>query len=364
MHISDEARRRFAIWLRTGQRPLASDIEFKFNPWHDPANGRFTFAGTGRYYSPGGRQAKLASDRSPAAQQEWIKPKEGHSLSPTIADSVFQSGPLEVRPMLQPASFAPDPTRSRRSNIRAFHDPMTLEQVFPGLRTAPGGILVATADYFLDFTGPSRDLTSELATRQARQLIHQIRTIDPSYHFESLGPPTTFQGQMNQLDFLRIDRAKAFMQKGELRPMQVEVVRLMQASADRAYDRGRKLLRAGRLPVRLSEQEALGNYIDREVRLELREELANARIDSSGSGPVRVNRRENEAPGSETSYRRPDARVGDVAFDVTLTAKTLATPQVRGFFNTEFMPKSVIIIRPRQLGRHNTYAISRPGAKR
>jgi hypothetical protein len=28
-------------------------IEHKFNPWHDPENGRFTFAGTGRYH---GRQ--------------------------------------------------------------------------------------------------------------------------------------------------------------------------------------------------------------------------------------------------------------------------------------------------------------------
>jgi hypothetical protein len=58
----DDARRRaFSIWVRTGRLPparSASGIEFKFNPWHDPENGRFTFAGTGRYYGRGGDRAK------------------------------------------------------------------------------------------------------------------------------------------------------------------------------------------------------------------------------------------------------------------------------------------------------------------
>jgi uncharacterized membrane protein YgcG len=58
----DDARRRaFSIWLRTGRLPpvrSASGVEFKFNPWHDPENGRFTFAGTGRYYGRGGDRAK------------------------------------------------------------------------------------------------------------------------------------------------------------------------------------------------------------------------------------------------------------------------------------------------------------------
>lgn len=43
----------FSTWLRTGKRPIAPSpdgLELKFNPWHDPANGRFTFAGTGRHY--------------------------------------------------------------------------------------------------------------------------------------------------------------------------------------------------------------------------------------------------------------------------------------------------------------------------
>ena len=47
----------FSRWLRTGRRPLVrngDDIELKFNPWHDPADGRFTFAGGGRRFAAGG----------------------------------------------------------------------------------------------------------------------------------------------------------------------------------------------------------------------------------------------------------------------------------------------------------------------
>lgn len=43
----------FSIWLRTGRRvpvaQLAAEMQAKFNPWHDPANGQFTnsmFAGS------------------------------------------------------------------------------------------------------------------------------------------------------------------------------------------------------------------------------------------------------------------------------------------------------------------------------
>lgn len=44
-------------WLRTGVLPPVrrpDGIELKFNPWHDPADGRFTFAGSGHYHGAGG----------------------------------------------------------------------------------------------------------------------------------------------------------------------------------------------------------------------------------------------------------------------------------------------------------------------
>ena len=57
IHFQEQERRRaFSMWLRTGRLPSvpnADGIEVKFNPWHDPENGRFTFVGTGRYYGRG-----------------------------------------------------------------------------------------------------------------------------------------------------------------------------------------------------------------------------------------------------------------------------------------------------------------------
>ena len=39
-----ERRRLFSIWIRTGRIPTHRDdgVELKFNPWHDPRDGRFT----------------------------------------------------------------------------------------------------------------------------------------------------------------------------------------------------------------------------------------------------------------------------------------------------------------------------------
>jgi hypothetical protein len=57
MDILGEARRRaFSVWLRTGRLPdwaRTRNSEVKYNPWHDPDDGRFTFAGTGRYFGRG-----------------------------------------------------------------------------------------------------------------------------------------------------------------------------------------------------------------------------------------------------------------------------------------------------------------------
>jgi hypothetical protein len=41
----------FDFYLRTGRSlPSAAKLETKFNPWHDPDDGRFTFAGQGRRF--------------------------------------------------------------------------------------------------------------------------------------------------------------------------------------------------------------------------------------------------------------------------------------------------------------------------
>ena len=63
-------RNAFSRWLRTGRVPSAlspDGLELKFNPWHDPADGRFTFAGAGGVDAAGeeniGRRPALAPRR-------------------------------------------------------------------------------------------------------------------------------------------------------------------------------------------------------------------------------------------------------------------------------------------------------------
>jgi hypothetical protein len=153
---------------------------------------------------------------------------------------------------------------------------------------------------------------------------------------------------------------KFYQIRGEARPLQIEVLRVMQERADSAYEEAEAKYKAGRLKPRLSREEAIGNYVDMAVRRTLRQRLNTYRVNYAKGQPVRVVGREYDTSGSDLTYRVPDARVARIAFDVTLTEKTLRTAQVRGFFRSDFEPEFVIIIRPTQLGKGCTYIITRP----
>jgi hypothetical protein len=106
---------------------------------------------------------------------------------------------------------------------------------------------------------------------------------------------------------------------------------------------------------------AMGNFIDKAVKADFRDILGVRDIMAPTSQAVRVNSREYDTSGDDLTYSIPDARVKDVAFDITLAPKRLSTRQIRQFFNSDFRPSSVVIIRPRQLGQDSTYVITRPG---
>jgi len=156
-----------------------------------------------------------------------------------------------------------------------------------------------------------------------------------------------------------MQRAVAFAKvKGDLRPLQVESTRVMRDMTDRAYGNAVQLYESGRIKSRLSREEALGNYVDNAVRRELRRVYDRYQLKAI-SAQIRVNRRENDTSKPEIFYRLPDARVGDIAYDVTLSRKSIREPQFRGFFNADFRPNHVVIIRPRQLGPGSSYIINR-----
>ena len=308
--------------LRTGRRPpksafVAPQVEAKFNPNHRVDNGQFDFA---------------------------------------------RGGGARVNPLRLQVQYRPNPRVRIGGNSGAFRDPMTLEHIFPTLRDTPGGMIVGLADDALDLMGPSRALTDALTIARTRQLVAQIEAIDPSYRFDSLGLPATLEGQNNQLNSLQMDRAAAiFRVRGDDRPLQVETLHVLQRSVDIAYAQGLTLLAAGKLKVRLSGQEALGNFIDQSAARELRQAFNRRGIAISATSKVRVVGREYNSTGPEQTYRIPDARVGSVAFDWTLSPKSARTPQIRGFFSSDFKPERVVIVRPKALGTGSTYIITKPG---
>jgi hypothetical protein len=53
----------FEIFLRSGRR-VAEPPETKFNPWHDPEDGRFTFAGQGRNFPGSARSQANGQNRT------------------------------------------------------------------------------------------------------------------------------------------------------------------------------------------------------------------------------------------------------------------------------------------------------------
>jgi hypothetical protein len=359
-------RSAFDYYLRTGRRlRAASPPERKFNPWHDPRNGQFTFA-------PGGPRSltnPVFSDKRGLWKPKPVAATGGRgvvdsgparsSTAPALERTVLLDGQL---PGVEPVNSGGGPRRGRDPKRRGgLDDPLLLEQAFPGLRNSPAGTIVRLADGVLELTDAARSLTREIQRAEVRKLVAQIRAVDPDYRFESLGEPQTLEGQANQLKTLRFERAVAFVKKrAEYRPLQIEVLRVMQDRADIAYDEGVAAYETGRLPVRLSREEAIGNFIDRAVKRELRRLFDRYRIDYSAGQPIRVVGREYDSSGTDRTYRIPDARVFRIAYDVTLTEKTLRTRQVQGYFASDFRPEVTIIIRPRQLGPGNTYAITSP----
>jgi len=85
----------FSYFLRTGRaRPPEPTIEQKFNPWHDPDDGRFTFVGQGRYYHGGqSRASSGGSVRRPSTPRAVVlkpslpkAPERGRPNHVTVSD--------------------------------------------------------------------------------------------------------------------------------------------------------------------------------------------------------------------------------------------------------------------------------------
>lgn len=375
-------RRAFSHWVRTGiwpGDPDADRVEHKFNPYHDPRNGQFTFApggprslshvvishGRGNGRQSHGSSLGRSEDRANLAATEKLPTAVGGARMPLPGDDVFGRGENGTTLELAPSRI-PRPSRQTGSNRHyeeeraSAGDTELLERAFPGLRDSPAGAIVAAADGLLGISAPASATTTALAKNWANMWENDIRALVPGFRYGKPFP-ATFREQMDYLNDLRWIRAMHYLRvKRDFQPLQLETVRFIQQQADQAYDEALALLAARGLKIRLSDQEALGNYVDSVVRSQLRMRLTKYRLKALGKGQVKVNRREKGTMGGEVNYRRPDARIGALAFDVTVTEKTLKTKQIRGFFAADFQPAHVIIIRPHQVGGRSTYIIKRP----
>lgn len=93
-------------------------IEHKFNPWHDPENGRFTFAGTGRYYGPVNDGGSFGGG---GASGTWTRPEPTHRPAPP--QKLPTLGEHLDRPVKRPLSpaqpvRAPAPSAPLRTEVR------------------------------------------------------------------------------------------------------------------------------------------------------------------------------------------------------------------------------------------------------
>ncbi len=217
---------------------------------------------------------------------------------------------------------------------------------------------------FLGVSALADEANLEATMAQYRQLIADIKRVDPAFADQELLPPggiagLSWQGRTNLLNSLRMQRAAAYYRVlGDVGPLQVETLRFLQDAVDAAYKEAVSEADAGRLQPRLSREQAIGDWVDRAVRQEFKRMFACCLIPYGPGEDVTINNRDYERSESGQNYRVPDASLEDIAFDWTLSLKTISLAQIRGFFRADSQPRAVIIIRPSELG--GAYLLPRP----
>ena len=101
----------FSIWLRTGlwPKPLPKDAEYKFNPWHDPENGQFTFGPGGGSFGGGG-----ATSGGGGATGSWDNGRQVTPAKPAVAKPKANDSPAK-----EPATTNRRASRSPRTATRS-----------------------------------------------------------------------------------------------------------------------------------------------------------------------------------------------------------------------------------------------------
>jgi hypothetical protein len=245
------------------------------------------------------------------------------------------------------------------------HNGLPEELIPQRLQRSPAGPAVVFLDNLLDITGPGDEANLEGATLLQRALLQQIHEVNPNYVYQSIEPKgglaeMSWQGRLNVINRLQADLAAAiYRARGDIRPLQEVTLEFMQRTTNAAYHEAVQRYDAGDIKVRLSRNQAIGNKVDGIVRDKLRDFFNRLGISTEPGSAIRVNNRAYDSSRAGPPYRLPDARVGNFAFDVSLEAKKPSKDQIRDFFNADFKPIGVVIVRPNQLGNNSSYVIWR-----
>ncbi len=331
--------------------------------------GQWTSGGGGAATDNGGygRSNEQSSDLSGApraANTDSGAKREGPAA--LLDDGVYR--PDRDAPSLLLTGGPEDAEEGFRQGIGGNEPPydfMSLTELFPGLKNEPDlAVPLAPIDGFLGISGAANAANLDATMVEYHNLMAQIRAVDPTAYDDELLPAggiagLTWQGRNNLIDGLRMQRAVAFYKlRGDIGPLQVETLKFLQGAVDSAYEQAEKLYEARQLPVRLSRAEAIGNYVDVQVRQDIKELFNKWGIRYGQNQNITINNRDSSS--FNNRYRIPDARIANVSYDWTLALKTISRPQIRGFFAADSKPDAVIIVRPSQQGRNYTYLIQRP----
>jgi hypothetical protein len=301
--------------------------------------------------------------RSDRSTQDGAPPADtaGRPSSP-IDDAVYR--PSRDRPALVHTGGGDLEPRAGTGAEPPPVEPMTLDQMFPALKNNPGlGVLNAVTN-FLGIDAAADGANLDVALGQYRWLVNDIHSIDPNWRDSRLYPPggiaaLSWEERNNLIDDLRMKRAVLYYTiKHDAEPLQVETIRFLQREVDNAFSLGKTRYELGQLDVRLSRAEAIGNFVDRQVRDDLKYFFTRYGVPFGVGQEINVNNRNYVPPNGE--FRIPDLRIVNLAIDWTLTPKSMATAQVRGFLRTDAQPTGVVIVRPSQLGHDSPYLIQRP----
>jgi hypothetical protein len=325
-------------------------------PAGQPDGGQWTTAG-----GAGGAPTIRAKPAAPVSPHVSAAPPE----PPLPLDDGVYRPPVDA-PHVILTGGAEEEAESRRSNGPP-DDYTRLEDVFPGLREAPAlAIPLAPIDGFLGVSALADEANLEATLGQYWALVRQIKQVDPTFANDELLPAggiagLSWQGRNNLINHLLMERAAAYYRmRGDVGFLQVETLRFLQNAVDAAYEEAVSEADASRLQPRLSRAEAIGNRVDFTVREDLMDLFNSYGIPYGPGQDVTINNRDYETADNDSRYRVPDARLSDVAFDWTLSPKTISAPQIRGFFRADSQPRAVVIIRPSQIGQDSTYLIPRP----